>query len=107
MKKDKPRLPDTVDWPEETEEWFESWRSSPVTDGWTPQQWSYLIDTALVHAEVWGSNNIAMLGELHRREAYMGVTFDVAKAAPQKTAKASVLSLVISDRQRKAAQAQG
>lgn len=103
----KPNLPDTVDWPEETEKWFESWRSSPVTDTWTPQQWGYLVDTALVHAEVWGSANMAMIGELHRREAYMGVAFDVAKAAPQKTGKASVLSLVISDRQRKAARAQG
>ena len=105
MRKEKPSLPSAVDWPEETEEWFDAWRSSPVTDGWTPQQWSYLIDTALVHAEVWGSMNVSMLGELHRREAYMGVQFSAPKATSTGTKKASVLKLVMDDRRRKAGQA--
>lgn len=93
----KPTLPKSVDWPKETAKWFDEWRDSPRTDGWSKQQWSYLLDTALVHAEVWGSFNTSMLPELHRREAYMGVSFDQRKS-PARSGKPTVLQMVISDR---------
>ena len=91
-KRGKPTLPKSVDWPDETVSWFEAWRESPRTDGWDKQQWNYLIETAVVHAEVFASGNFGMLGELRAREAYMGVTFD---QKPPKTDKAPVTPLEV------------
>lgn len=100
----KPTLPDTIDWPDETIKWFDTWRNSPRTDGWDELQWQYLIESAVVHAEVFASGNTSMLGELHRRESYMGVTFD-QKQAPKHSEKTSILQLVINDRANKAERA--
>ncbi len=82
VKNTKPTLPDTSEWPQETETWFEAWRSSTRTNNWDQAQWQYLYDTALVHAEVWGSGNMFLIGELRQREAYMGLTFEF-KPEPQ------------------------
>ena len=79
---DKPKLPADIPFPEETVKWFNDWRNSPRSDDWDELQWQYLIDTALVHSAVWGSQDFSMLGELHKRLAYMGLTF-----APQETVK--------------------
>ena len=100
-KSSKPELPDTADWPEQTLTWFDSWRDSPRTDSWDDSQWQYLIDTALVHAEIWGSGNTAMMGELRSRESYMGLTFD-ARPIKKETGKKSVIQLVCDDRAKKA-----
>ena len=54
MDKSERVLPDSLDWPEETEQWFEEWRDSPITNDWNDQQWSYLYDTAWLHAQLWG-----------------------------------------------------
>lgn len=105
-KRGKPTLPKSVDWPEETVSWFEAWRESPRTDGWDKQQWNYLIETAVVHAEVFASENFGMLGELRAREAYMGVTFDQKPPKKQKQGgKATILQMVINDRADKAKKA--
>lgn len=98
----KPSLPDTVDWPQETIAWFESWRESPRTDGWDAQQWNYLIETAIVHAEIFSSMNFAMLGELRARESYMGVTFDQKQPKKKPDGKPTILQMVINDRAEKA-----
>jgi hypothetical protein len=110
MSHEKPRsLPriEGMPWCSETKRWFRAWRDSPATDSWDERQWQFLFDTALVHQAVWYDGDLTKMGELRAREAQMGLDFDAPKAALQKTAKASVLSLVISDRQRKAARAQG
>ena len=105
----KPNLPEVEGqpWCAETKRWYKAWRDSPATDSWDARQWQFLFDTALVHMAVWYDGDLTKVGELRAREAQMGLDFNVPKAAPQKTAKASVLSLVISDRQKKAAQANG
>ena len=76
---EKPRLPGSIPWAEETEAWFEAWRSSPRTDAWDMPQWMYLVDTAIVHTAVY-SGDMTQLPELHRRLAYMGLAFDAAPA---------------------------
>lgn len=101
----KPKLPASIDWPEETVKWFEDWRKSPRTDEWDTQQWSYLIETAVVHAEVFASGNFGMIGELHRREAYMGVTFDAPKPVKKNKDKPSILRFAAIDRAAKAEKA--
>lgn len=97
----KPGLPDSIDWPDETRAWFEAWRESPRTDGWDAQQWNYLMETALVHAEVFASGNTSMLGELRVRESYMGVAFDGKPTERQRDEATELLFTVISDRRRK------
>lgn len=75
-KKDKPTLPEDTDWPKETVEWFEAWRSNRCSDHWDDRQWQYVMDTAIVHALVYGSNDFGALTELHKRLAFMGLTFE-------------------------------
>ena len=58
-KREKPTLPTDTDWPAETE-----------------RQWQYVMDTAIVHALVYGSNDFGALAELDKRLRFMGLTFE-------------------------------
>lgn len=102
--KKKPSLPKSVDWPDATREWFKVWCDSPHTDSWDDSQWQYMFDTALVHAEVWGSYNTSMMGELRARESYMGLAFD-QKPTKQKPIEVSVIQAAVNDRKKKAKRA--
>lgn len=73
---EKPWLPDTWDWCEETREWYKTWRDSEVTDDWDERQWQYMFDTAIVHSLVYGSQAYNYLGELSNRLRFMGLTFE-------------------------------
>lgn len=75
-KKDKPSLPTDTDWPPETVAWFDAWRQNRCTDRWDARQWQYMLDTAIVHALVYGSAAYGELPELHKRLAFMGLEFD-------------------------------
>jgi hypothetical protein len=105
----KPNLPSVEGqpWCTETKRWYKAWRDSTATDSWDDRQWQFLFDTALVHMAVWYDGDLSKVGELRAREAQMGLSFDAKTEKPSGSKKASVLSLVISDRQRKAAKAQG
>jgi hypothetical protein len=80
----KPTLPEAISWPAATQVWFDTWRTSQHTDSWTPEQWQFLFDTALVHAAVWGQGNFQMLGELRLRSEKMGLTFKPAREHKQR-----------------------
>lgn len=92
-KRGKPKLPTSVDWPEETVKWYEGWRESPRTDSWDAQQWGYLVETAVVHAEIFASGNFGMLGELRARESYMGVMFDQKPQIKKDSGKPTILQM--------------
>lgn len=98
------RLPERPKLPERTQEWFEAWKSDPITRDWTPAQCQYLLDTALIHAAVWGQGRFELAGELGRREQVMGLKFSPAKKE-MRSDKANVMRLVMSDRERKAKRA--
>ena len=102
---DKPKLSEDIPFPEETLKWFESWRNSSRTDDWDELQWQYLIDTALVHSAVWGSQDFSMLGELRTRLAYMGLTFEQNNAAHEQQQRNITPLQVIQDRRNKKASA--
>ena len=77
-------LPESIDWPERTREWWSAWVESPHTKDWTPLQWEYLLDTALLHATVWGSGDVAKAAELRTRVERMGgIPLKGAPAAAQ------------------------
>jgi len=68
-----PQLPDTHEWPEPTLRWWETWRASAMAPKFTETDWSFLLDTAVLHAEFWlGDRSVA--GELRLRAAKFGAT---------------------------------
>jgi hypothetical protein len=68
-----PELPDGYEWPERTREWWETWRRSPQAQVFIDTDWSYLLDTALLHAEFW-LGDPSMAGELRLRVGKFGAT---------------------------------
>jgi hypothetical protein len=68
-----PALPETHDWPPATLAWWETWRSSAQAKTFTDTDWSFLLDTAVLHAEFWlGDRSVA--AELRLRAAKFGAT---------------------------------
>jgi hypothetical protein len=68
-----PDLPAGYDWPAPTREWWATWRSSPQASAFTDTDWGFLVDTALLHAELW-AGNAACASELRLRVAKFGAT---------------------------------
>lgn len=68
-----PELPEGFEWPAQTEAWWQSMRSTPQAQTYTDADWSFLIDTAVLHAEFWLGNR-ALAAELRLRVAKFGVT---------------------------------
>lgn len=66
-------LPDTYDWPPATLAWWETWRTCAQASKFTETDWSFLLDTAVLHAEFWMGNR-ALAGELRLRAAKFGAT---------------------------------
>lgn len=68
-----PELPDTYEWPEATLTWWKTWRTCAQASKFTETDWSFLLDTAVLHAEFWMGNR-ALAGELRLRAAKFGAT---------------------------------
>lgn len=68
-----PDLPDGMDWPDRTLQWWHTWRTSPQAQTFTPSDWDFLIDTAVLHAEFWRGDMKAAT-ELRLRVAKFGAT---------------------------------
>lgn len=61
-------------WPEATKRWWDTWGNEPMAADFRPTDWDFLLDTALIHAAVWGSGDLKQLPELRLRVAKMGAT---------------------------------
>lgn len=60
-------------WPVATQRWWETWGEAAQAELFTATDWDYLLDTALIHAQVWkGDGKLA--GELRLRVAKFGAT---------------------------------
>lgn len=68
-----PELPDGVEWPSATVTWWETWRKAPQAQTFTDTDWSFLVDTAVMHAEFWLGNR-ALAAELRLRVSKFGAT---------------------------------
>ena len=68
-----PDLPDGLAWHERTRAWWETWRRSPQAQTFTATDWDFLLDTAMLHSELW-SGNAAVAAELRLRAAKFGAT---------------------------------
>lgn len=60
-------------WPAVTRRWWDMWARSPLSADFTENDWSELLDTALVHARHWSGEKDAA-GELRIRAAKFGAT---------------------------------
>lgn len=68
-----PELPEGFVWPDATRAWWFTWRRSAQAQTFTDTDWSFLLDTAVLHAEFWlGDRSVA--GELRLRAAKFGAT---------------------------------
>ena len=68
-----PELPEGEDWPAQTRRWWETWRRSPQAQTFTDTDWDFLLDTAVLHAQLWNGHMTAA-AELRLRVAKFGAT---------------------------------
>jgi hypothetical protein len=68
-----PELSDSYEWPPATLKWWETWRRSAQAAKFTSTDWSFLIDTAVLHAEFW-LGDLSAARELRLRVAKFGAT---------------------------------
>jgi hypothetical protein len=70
-----PELPSGFDWPEQTRAWWQNWRTSAQSVRMTETDWDFMLDTAMLHAELWSGNG-AVAPELRLRVAKFGATLE-------------------------------
>ena len=68
-----PELPDSMEWPSATLAWWETWRRSAQAQTFTDTDWSFLVDTAILHANFW-LGDLKAAAELRLRVAKFGAT---------------------------------
>lgn len=69
----QPELPPGTDWHPQTVLWWHMWGQTELAEDFTDAEWSYLIDTALIHNEFWGGD-FKLAAELRLRAAKFGIT---------------------------------
>lgn len=69
-----PALPDDIDWHPRTREWWAMWAASPQAVGFTDTDWSFLLDTALMHHAMWGKQQWTLAAEVRLRVSKFGAT---------------------------------
>jgi hypothetical protein len=74
-----PELPDDAlpageGWHPRTRAWWETWRTSPQAQAFTPTDWDFLLDTALMHHTMWLRGRWEFASELRLRAAKFGAT---------------------------------
>lgn len=75
----QPGLPDVMpngdEWPARTLDWWQMWCESPLSPDFTANDWSELLDAAVLHGLVW-TGEAKWLPELRLRVAKFGATPD-------------------------------
>lgn len=61
-------------WHPRTLAWWATWRKSPQAKTFTPTDWDFLIDTALMHHTMWSKGRWEFAAELRLRAAKFGAT---------------------------------
>lgn len=70
----QPPLPDGVDWHPRTRQWWEMWGNSPQAEHFMACDWDFLIDTALMHHDLWSKHQWTLAAEVRLRVAKYGAT---------------------------------
>jgi hypothetical protein len=69
-------LPDGEVWHPRTRAWWTSWRKSPQAAVFTPTDWDFLLDTALMHHTMWSKGRWEFASEVRLRVAKFGATIE-------------------------------
>ncbi len=69
-----PDLPEGMEWHERTQAWWETWRRSAQAQAMTDTDWSFLLDTALMHDAMWSKGQWTLAAEVRLRVAKFGAT---------------------------------
>lgn len=67
-----PELPEKYLWHEQTVAWWNTWRTCAGASNFTSTDWDFLLDTALLHTQMWNGENTA--AEIRLRVCKMGAT---------------------------------
>lgn len=70
-----PDLPEDYEWQSQTRKWWEMWKLAPQAALFGQSDWYFLLDTALIHTEVWGGNT-SLAAELRLRVSKLGATVE-------------------------------
>lgn len=62
-------------WPAQTQTWWKMWREHPLSKEFSDSDWSFLLDTALIHARFW-LGGLSQAAELRLRVAKFGATLE-------------------------------
>lgn len=63
-----------VEWHPRTVDWWDVWRRSELAKDFTESDWSFLIDTALMHHAMWSKGQWTLAAEVRLRVAKFGAT---------------------------------
>lgn len=69
-----PELPDDIDWHPRTRAWWNVWQNSPMAVMMGPTDWAFMIDTALMHHDLWSKRQWTLAAEVRLRLAQFGAT---------------------------------
>jgi hypothetical protein len=73
-----PELPEfpsaESDWHPMTRKWWDIWRRSPQAQAFVETDWSFLLDTALMHHAMWSKGQWTLAAEVRLRAAKFGAT---------------------------------
>ena len=64
--------------PAQTVTWWESVTTMPHCVLWSPSDWAFCLDTALIHAQA-VTGVVSAMGELRQREKILGTTVDARR----------------------------
>mgnify|MGYP006863214328 CR=1 FL=1 len=64
--------------PEQTVTWWQSVTTMPHCALWSPSDWSFCLDTALIHAQA-VTGVVSAMAELRQREKIIGTTVDARR----------------------------
>lgn len=76
VRKPAPELPELGDdgWHPRTVEWWSMWSESELAKDFTATDWSFLLDTALMHHAMWSKGQWTLAAEVRLRVAKFGAT---------------------------------
>lgn len=63
-----------AEWHPRTVDWWETWKRSPLANDFTADDWSFLLDTALMHHAMWSKGQWTLAAEVRLRVAKFGQT---------------------------------
>ena len=69
-----PELPKNMNWHEMTQRWWATWQESPMAALMGPTDWAFMLDTALMHHNMWAKQQWTLAAEVRLRVAKYGAT---------------------------------